>query len=275
MSNLHQDHHDKQSRASAKRLSGGLRRVYKAVIPKEVRRWRAKAWLFVSDRELYAVDRERYRRYAAQQRAQADFFRRAFSLLTVNGISGDYLEFGVAWGNSFAHAFHAARSAGHAARLWAFDSFEGLPASDDPRDNHPAWKAGNFAVSLDKFLKRCVTEKIPRNRFEIVPGLFSDSLAPSSPGYDRLPKDIAFAYVDCDMYTSTKSVLNFLAPRLKHGMVLAFDDYFNLSSSALAGTRRAFLELQKEALQFNFLPYIQFGMTGKSFIVERLSLLPI
>ena len=106
-------------------------------------------------------------------------------------------------------------------------------------------------------------------------GFFSDSLAASSPGYDRLPEDIAIAYIDCDMYTSTKSVLNFLAPRLKHGMVLAYDDYFCLSSKALAGNRHAFLELQKEVPQFNFLPYIQYGMCSTSFIVESRSLLQI
>ena len=72
-----------------------------------------------------------------------------------------------------------------------------------------------------------------------------------------------------------KLALNFLAPRLKHGMVLAFDTYFLLSSSALAGERLAFLELQKEVPQFNFLPYIQFGACCTSFIVEDRSLFQI
>lgn len=260
--------HDAKQRTAATGIIAAMRRVYRAGVPRKARQWRAKTWFFISDHK-------RYRREAEKWRSQRDFLRRAFRLLALNGISGDYLEFGVAWGNTFAYAYDGACRAGHPARLWAFDSFEGLPASDDPRDNHPQWQAGNFAVSLDRFLDRCKTAGIPRNRIEIVPGFFSDSLAASSPGYDRLPEDIAIAYIDCDMYTSTKSVLNFLAPRLKHGMVLAYDDYFCLSSKALAGNRHAFLELQKEVPQFNFLPYIQYGMCSTSFIVESRSLLQI
>jgi hypothetical protein len=99
-------------------------------------------------------------------------------------------------------------------------------------------------------------------------------LSPASPVHARLPTDIAFAYVDCDLYTSTKSVLDFLAPRLKHGMILAFDDYFSMSGQAIAGERLAFLEMEKNSPRFCFLPYIQYGTVATSFLVEERSLLP-
>lgn len=266
------DHAKRQT--PMKGFIAGLRRVYRAV------RRPHRAWHFISDHERYVADRERrvllrerHRVNAEEWARKEEFFRRAFRLLAINGISGDYVEFGVGWGHCFTRAYHCACRSEHPARLWAFDSFEGMPASDDPRDSHPDWLAGNFATSLDRFLDRCKRGGVPRGRFEVVPGFFRDSLAPSSPGYHRLPEDIAFAYVAGATYTSAKSVLNFLSPRLKHGMILAFDTYFCVPSKALAGERLAFLELQREVPQFNFLPYIQFGRSGISFIVESQSLL--
>jgi hypothetical protein len=223
---------------------------------------------------MFLFDHGRYLHEASERRPQRDFFQRAFSLLTRNGISGDYLEFGVGSGGSFAFACTYARQAGHPARLWAFDSFEGLPSSNDPRDSHPLWQTGNFAAPLERFLDSCATNRIPRNRFEIVKGFYSETLSSHSPHYDRLPRDIAFAYVDCDMYTSTKAVLEFLKPRLKHGMILAFDDYFCLSSNATSGERLAFLEMKSAVPQFHFLPYIQFKTLATSFVVEDRSYLP-
>jgi hypothetical protein len=138
--------------------------------------------------------------------------------------------------------------------LWAFDSFQSLPSSDDPRDSHPLWTKGNFASSLASFLDQCKTEGIPRDRFEVVKGFYSHTLSPESPGYERLPKDAALVYVDRDLYTSTKAVIDFLTPRLKHGMIVAFDDDFCASADAIAGERLAFLKLQKAMPRFRFLP---------------------
>jgi O-methyltransferase len=269
MKTIHQIHHGSApTRAVSGGVAAGLRRVYKAIVPRKVRYWRFRAQTFVFNhgRHRYGVEEGRPRR---------DFFRRAFTLLTENGISGDYLEFGCASGTSFGYAYQYARRAGHRARLWAFDSFEGLPRSDDPRDRHPLWRTGNFAAPLDRFLEHCAMRGIPLDRIEVVKGYYSDTLSATSPLYDRLPQDIALAYVDCDLYTSTKSVLDFLAPRLKHGMILAFDDYFCLSSEAVAGERLAFLEMEGALSQFHFLPYIQYGTAALSFIVENRALLPV
>jgi hypothetical protein len=71
------------------------------------------------------------------------------------------------------------------------------------------------------------------------------------------------------MYSSTMDALNFLEPRLRHGMVLAFDDYFNFSATRQAGERRAFTEFQQRASQWDFMPYINIGGIGMSFIVQK------
>ena len=41
------------------------------------------------------------------------------------------------------------------------------------------------------------------------------------------PGPVAFIHVDCDLYSSTKTILSLLAPRLVSGSVILFDEYFN------------------------------------------------
>jgi hypothetical protein len=74
------------------------------------------------------------------------------------------------------------------------------------------------------------------------------------------------------MYSSTKVVLEFLKPRLQHGMIIAFDDYYSYSSDKPSGERLAaatvFGDSNKE---WRMLPYVQYGWHGMSFVVESLS----
>jgi len=82
------------------------------------------------------------------------------------------------------------------------------------------------------------------------------------------PARLALAYIDCDMYSSTSSVLEYLRPRLKHGMILAFDDYFCFSSERVAGEKLAFEELVAGETAWRFERYRDIGWAGASFVVE-------
>ena len=103
-----------------------------------------------------------------------------------------------------------------------------------------------------------------------MPGFYEDTL-PTMAATDE-PTNIALAYVDCDLYSSTKAVLRFLEPRLKHGMIVAFDDYFCWSSSQLSGERKALLEVAPGQEKWEWTPYLQFGWHGASFVIEDKSL---
>ena len=63
-------------------------------------------------------------------------------------------------------------------------------------------------------------------------------------------------------------MLEFLAPRLKHGMVIAFDDYYCWSALHRYGERQAMLECFGAQDCWELLPCIQFGWHGQSFVVE-------
>lgn len=207
-----------------------------------------------------------YERYS-----RSIFLNNAAHALQFNGIDGDYVEFGCHGCRTFALAYHALRRFGLRARLWAFDSFEGLPVAADQRDSHPEWREKALCTGLDEFQRQCAAQGVPRDAYKTVPGFYSDSLPPL--GADSEPRNIALAYVDCDMYSSTMDVLRFLEPRLKHGMIIAFDDYFCWSATEVAGERRALLEFFSRHDDWRLVPYLQYSWAGQSFFVERKSAL--
>ena len=71
----------------------------------------------------------------------------------------------------------------------------------------------------------------------IVVGFLNETLKKMGP--NEAPTNISMAYIDCDLYSSTRDALEFLMPRLKHGMIIAFDDNYCWSANQLSGERRA------------------------------------
>lgn len=214
------------------------------------------------------------------------FFCDAFLALHFNGISGDYVEFGSSGARSLASAYHVLEAMGAERRLWAFDSFEGLPTAESEHDEHPVWgSGGRFATfsgrppegtdpveaGLAQFREDCERYGVPIEAVTTVPGWFSDTLP--ALGDRGEPADIALAYVDCNMYSSTVTVLEFLEPRLKHGMVLAFDDYHMWTSTDVSGQRRALHEFAAAHPEWRFVPFKEVHWGARSFVVENGALL--
>jgi hypothetical protein len=128
-----------------------------------------------------------------------------FALKNVALEDGLWLEFGVYKGDTI--TFIAKRSK---TTVYGFDSFEGNP--DDWRREYPK---GSFAL-----------KEIPEypGNVKIVKGWFKDSL----PRFlETHPDPIAFIHIDCDLYSSTKTILDELRHRLIHRSVLVFDEFFN------------------------------------------------
>ncbi len=195
-----------------------------------------------------------------------EFFFNAFQALTFNGITGDYCEFGSHGCLTFRLAHRWSRRHGHRARLWAFDSFAGFPPATDAKDAHPKWRTGGMSFALDQFTDACAVAGIDASEYEVVPGFYEQSLV--ALGSSGGPQDICLAYIDCDMYSSTKTVLTFLTPRLKHGMIIAFDDYYCWSATQASGERLAMLETFPDDGPWRLVPYRTYGWFGASFVVE-------
>jgi O-methyltransferase len=195
-----------------------------------------------------------------------DFFARAFTAIAVNGINGDYLEFGVAHGTTMWLAWSASRRLGLSPKMWAFDSFQGLPDPSNEIDAaHPSWWKGRYTVTESRFRANLGALGLPEADVVTIPGFFSETLQPGR--LADLPTEVALAYVDCDMYQSTVDVLGNLENVLSFGSIVAFDDFFCWSRSTKSGEQIALDELRMRRPDFVFNPYLPIGWHGMSFYV--------
>jgi hypothetical protein len=123
-------------------------------------------------------------------------------------VDGHYLEFGVFTGGTI--RFMASRLGTRT--IHGFDSFEGLPE---------AWSGFNLGGKSFDVGGRL--PRVPKNVF-LHPGYFDKTLPK---WLDDHPGAIAFMHIDCDIYSSTKTIFDLAAPRLVPGTVILFDEYLN------------------------------------------------
>lgn len=90
--------------------------------------------------------------------------------------------------------------------VYGFDSFEGLPEDWIK----PLFPKGRFKLDA-------LPAGMPSNVL-LVPGMFEDTL----PAFGLADKLVAFAHVDCDLFSSTKTVLEHI--RFAPGAVVVFDE---------------------------------------------------
>lgn len=124
------------------------------------------------------------------------------SLAPTGGLA---LEFGV-WSGTTLKIIATERKG---EQVFGFDSFQGLP--EDWRSGYPA---GSFPI-----------EQLPEvPGAELVVGLFDDTLPGFLAEHDGA---VDFVHVDADLYSSAKTVLDLVGPRLREGSVIVFDEFFN------------------------------------------------
>jgi hypothetical protein len=120
-----------------------------------------------------------------------------------------YLEFGVHKGESL--RWWVEGNHDPSSRFRGFDSFEGLPEDWNARYRKGHFSTGRMPPSIDD----------PRCGFEV--GWFQNTL-PKFLQSDNLHGRVV-VHLDADLYSSTLLVLFALAPVLKRGDVLIFDDF--------------------------------------------------
>ncbi len=131
-----------------------------------------------------------------------ELMHHALSRVTVDGL---YAEFGVNEGGTISYI--AKQKPGRT--IHGFDSFEGLPED---------W-SGN-AMAAGYFNRKGRLPKVPSN-VVLHPGWF-DATAPKFAAENAGP--IAFLHVDCDLYSSTKTIFDALGGRIVPGSVIMFDE---------------------------------------------------
>ncbi len=118
-------------------------------------------------------------------------------------IDGLVLEFGVRFGTSIRQIAALVDQDVH-----GFDSFEGLPE---------AWQSNPKGSYSTEGVIPSVQENVILHN-----GWFEETL----PGFvEKYQAPVRFMNMDCDIYSSTKTVLEFLAKQIIPGTVIVFDEY--------------------------------------------------
>jgi O-methyltransferase len=191
----------------------------------------------------------------------------AFAFAHLNGIRGDYLEFGLWRGRMFLYAWRMKQLYRlKTMHLWGFDSFAGLPPVDPVKDE--IWSTGQFACSEAEFQSILSRNGVRPEEFTLVPGFYEASL--NDAVHARMAgRTAAIVYIDCDLYKSTVPVLAFLERYLTDGTIVCFDDFYCYRGRPDEGEQRALAEFLEANPAVHFQRFMTYCPAGQSFIVNR------
>ena len=190
-------------------------------------------------------------------------------LSAIEGIEGDYIEFGVYTGSSFCHSIRCAKKLAKinssiiSTSFYGFDSFEGFGELMD-EDSHPFYEDSNFEASYEKVNSR--VKRMGKDiNYKLIKGFFSDSLAPGAESYGIKKSRIIF--IDSDTYNSAADALLFILPTMQEGSYIILDDYFSYKGSKAHGVARAFSEFLEQS-KFTARHVLNYGMGGVAFVIS-------
>lgn len=143
--------------------------------------------------------------------SQRKHFYRFVNAQLLQKASIDYLEFGVARGESFRHWMRL--NANEASRFFGFDSFEGLPEDWLPKIKKGAYSARGHIPDIDD--RRGVFFK----------GLFQQTLPEFIESFK--PENRLVLHMDADLYSSTLYALTMLDRFIKPGTLILFDEFLS------------------------------------------------
>ncbi len=146
-------------------------------------------------------------------------------------IEGHYYEFELYQGYTFGQAVKLSPLIHH----FGFDSFEGMPENNE---------GGGFGYQRFKVTYKNVINNLLRigaftHKEHLIKGYFSDSLTPALQA-ELIPFKAAVILIDCDIYESTLTVLDFITPLLQTGTIVIFDDWHSFGQDE--GEQRALRE---------------------------------
>lgn len=156
-------------------------------------------------------------RYAFERGAKARFFSNTADLLrhAVGESSHDglFLELGVYYGDSLSVIAESTDNI-----VYGFDSFEGLPESwfvGEEKGSTATEDSGSYST-------KGTLPNGPENTI-LHAGWFEDTLPVFVEENDE---SVSFMNIDCDIYSSTKTIFEHLKDRIRPGTIIVFDEYF-------------------------------------------------
>ena len=131
--------------------------------------------------------------------------------------AGDIYEFGSFMGGSAVFMGVILKGLGRQARVLAFDTYEGMPATDAVRDLH---SRGDFSETGHAGLLQYIEANRLSDHVQTVKGEFSATL----PGVLARGSRVGLVHVDCDIYEPIKYVVRACLPHMAPAAHVVFDD---------------------------------------------------
>ena len=205
-------------------------------------------------------------------------FSRAFIPIADPLMKGDVFEFGVCAGySSMFLAKYMKKFRLDDTSLHLFDSFEGLPEDKELDANsyecsQGIWKKGDMKVcdGLEHYIHKKLSKILSPNRVHVVKGFFEDTLHNY---FSTLPHAKAkLIHIDCDLYSSTKFVLDFLfkAEVVQDGTMIVFDDWMTSRGNPNLGQRKAVSEVLSKYPWWDFEKYFTSEKGSQIFVAHDL-----
>lgn len=193
-------------------------------------------------------------------------------LSAIEGVEGDYLEFGVFTGSSFCHSIRCCKqllklnSNLENTKFYGFDSFEGF-GDLEKGDEHPFYTDHNFETNYD-MVKRRVQKVSGIFSFRLIKGFFSESLKKGSNHHGIKKSRIVF--IDSDTYSSSRDAFNFILDTVQPGTFIILDDYYSYRGSESKGVALAFNDFVKKG-KFKTRRVLDYGMGGVVYIISGIN----
>ena len=205
---------------------------------------------------------------------KARMLKRIFWHLNVDGVPGDYIEFGVAHGHSLRAAEIAQKKSSSKAmgvnqiqrQLFGFDTFERF-VSDSNIDAHPTWDGTAFNVDYEKVSKRF------RGRenvclVQIDANTLSSAVSVVPAASFGIRNKAAVVLFDMDLYAPTLAALFWSRQLIQQGTFLIFDEFFSFSGDSSKGEARALREFLVKFPEITLRDFASYGCGGKVFVVD-------
>ena len=203
---------------------------------------------------------------------KARILKLIFWHLAVDGRQGDYIEFGVAQGNSLRAALLANKSAKSKIigvhpierNFYGFDTFEGF-STNTTIDKHATWTGSKFNKNLSSVIRRF--RKHPEVKLISVDVLNINH----NPNFSTKELKInapAVILFDMDLYAPTAAALLWAETIIQQGTFLIFDEPFAFNGDSAKGEALAIKEFQERNPRIKFRNFATYGAGGTVYIVD-------
>ncbi|MBM17716.1 MAG: hypothetical protein CL947_01450 [Epsilonproteobacteria bacterium] len=155
-------------------------------------------------------------------------------------LDGKYLEMGVFAGRTINHIASKVPNV----TIHGFDSFEGLP-ENWTRDDTTMFCKGFFA--MNNFPSVALNVKLYKGWFIDSLPIFKKDILQEQP--------IAFLHIDCDLYSSTKTVFDILGNNIVNGTVIVFDELYRYPGFEHHEIKALYEFLKYKKYQVKYLAY--------------------